>query len=286
MTDEPKSRGSFWTSLTGMMTGLAGVLAAIGTILGILAANDLPPFRHTTSPAPSPPIAVSPSNHGFGQVQRGKASDAFAVTVTNPRKDPVSLKVDIKGDNANSFQIALETCSAAPLVPSGTCDMELVFSPQDAAALAARVVLAFPDDSVAAQVALTGTGLPAGELSFNPPSINLGLYTSFKPVPANATSQLTVTNTGAGRVTISTVKTDDSHFTVNTGCFNKVLMPGNACTMTLTFAASTDGTIKAKLQVVDDAPGSPHEMSLLGYRGPILIKLIPTQARIFPSLSP
>jgi Abnormal spindle-like microcephaly-assoc'd, ASPM-SPD-2-Hydin len=285
MTDEPKSPGSFWKSLTGLITGIGGLVAAIGTVLAILAANGLPPFKPAAQVVL--PIAVSPGNHGFGQVQQGKASEAFGVTVTNPRKGPVSLKVDIKGDNASSFQIALETCSAAPIAPSGTCDMEIVFSPQDAAALAARVVLSFPDDSVAAQVALTGTGLPAGALSFNPPSLNLGLYTSFKPVPANTTSQLTVTNTGAGRVTISTVKADDNHFTVGTSCFGKVLTPGTSCTMTVTFATGTDGTIKAKLQVIDDAPGSPHEMSLLGYRGPIILKPIPPQIqRIVPTLSP
>ena len=286
MTDEPKSRGSFWTSLTGLITGIGGLLAAAGTILGILAATGLPPFR--PSPTPDPPIAVSPSSHGFAPVQRGQASDPFAVTVSNPRKNSVTLKVDIKDDQTSSFHIALDTCSSVPLNPSGICNLELVFSPQDANPLTARVVLAFPDDSVAAQIALTGTGLPAGQLSFNPPSLNLGLYTSFKPVPANASTQLTVTNTGAGQVTINTIKVDDSHFTISSACFGKVLTAGGSCAMTVTFAINADGTIKAKLTFDDNAPGSPHEVSLLGYRGPVVLKPIPPQIirSALPSLSP
>jgi hypothetical protein len=286
MTDEPKSRGSFWTSLTGLITGIGGLLAAIGTILAILAANGLPPFRPPAQPDPS--IAVSPNNHQFDPVQLGQASDPFAVTVTNPRKSPVTLKVDIQGDQTNSFHTALDTCTSVPLNPSGACNLELVFSPQDVnKELTAKVVLSFPDSSVAAQIALTGSGLPPGQLSFSPPTINLGLYTSIKPIPVNASTQLTVTNTGAGRVTINTVTADDSHFTINPACFGKVLMPGGYCTMTVTFVASTDGTTKAKLMVNDTAPGSPHEMPLLGYRGPIILKPIPTLIpRVIPSLSP
>jgi hypothetical protein len=75
-----------------------------------------------------------------------------------------------------------------------------------------------------------------------------------------------------GQIKISSVKTDDqTHFAISVSCHGKVLAPGASCSLTVTFTASENKTFKAKLLVYDDAPGSPHDVPLTGYRGPLII---------------
>jgi hypothetical protein len=252
-----------------MITALATFIAAVGGILGLLAANHLWPFH----PEPSPPqtpvgnIAATPSNHTFDDVQLGQASPTRSVTVKNLRKDVATVSVSVR-DDSGSFEVALETCSTAPLNPDATCQLELIFSPKKLGQVVGTVVLSLPGGGVAAQVALSGVGKPAGELSFSPTSPYLRIFTTTKPVPANVSTPLMITNTGGGQAAISTVNSSDSHFTVTTGCHGRTLAPGKSCSLTLTFAATADGTYRAKL-TVNDAVG-PHEIAVTGYRGPLI----------------
>lgn len=282
MTGDQAQRGGFWTSLTGIITALATFIAAVGGILGLLAANNLPPFSKDKA-EPAGILSTSTSSQKFGDVQLGQASATSGVTVTNKRKNPVQIKVAVRDDASGSFDVALETCSTAPLGPDGTCQLELVFSPTKVGAQTARVELSLADGEVAAQVALTGDGKPAGETSFKPTSVYLPLIsTANKPAPASAQTPVTLTNTGAGQLTITTVKADDPHFTLNTGCTGKTLGPGGSCSVAVTFASTTNGTFKSKLTFNDNAPGGSHEIALTGYRGPQIIIHMPPVV-IFPS---
>ena len=286
MTETPETPRSFWTSLTGVITALAGFAAAVGTVLGLLAANNLWPFPPKPVPSDSPDpgsIVAAPPNHRFDDVQLGQASPTRPITVTNQRRDTAELTVKVKDDVTGSFEVALDTCSASTLESNSSCQLELVFSPKKVGQLVASVVVSLPDGRIVSRISLSGVGKPAGELSFKPTSVYLSLFTLLgKPTPPNTTTQLTITNTGSGTVRIDTVKLDDPRFTVSVGCHNRTLPPGGSCVLTVTFAVGTNGTYKSKMLVHDNAPGSPHEIPVTGYRGlPIVLRL-----PIGPSLSP
>jgi hypothetical protein len=278
MNDAPQKRGSFWTSLPGILAGIGGVITAVGAILGLLAANHMWPFVPQPEPAqPRLGMVASQLSYKFDPVQQGKASDSYAITVTNPRTDPVSLTVALAGDNANSFDIKQETCSVGPVTPKGTCVVELVFSPQAQGPLVARVVVSPSDGDGAAQIALSGNGLAAGELSFSPAIVKQAIYTVIGPVKPNTATDVIITNTGLARVTITAVKVSDTtHFSANTACNGRALNPEQTCTVTVTFAPTADGTFNATLQVYDDGPGSPHTVNITAYRGPPTLIKIPT----------
>ena len=55
---ESKSDKSFWTTLPGILTGIAAVLTAIATLIGALSAAGIISFQ---SPTPPPSITASPS---------------------------------------------------------------------------------------------------------------------------------------------------------------------------------------------------------------------------------
>ena len=286
MNVEPKKRGSFWTSLPGIISGVAGVIAAVGTVLAILAGNGLWPFRPAT-PGPPAALTATPSNHTFDPVQKGNDSDSFAFTVTNPRTDAVPLNVSVAGDGASSFEIKQETCSVAPLSPKGTCDLQLIFSPQVEGPLYAKLVVAPLDGGGAAQISLSGTGLPPGLLSFNPATVRLAIYTLTNPVKPNTSTDVTITNSGLIKVTINAVQVADTgHFSASPACNTRVLNVGQWCTVTVTFTSTADGTFNTTLQVHDDGPGGMHTVNVSGYRGFPTIKFPTMRPPITPRPSP
>ena len=286
MTETPEPHRSFWTSLTGVITALAGFAAAVGTVLGLLAANNLWPFPPKPIPSETQEtgtIVAAPVNHRFDDVQLGQASPTRPVTVTNQRRDTTELIVKVKDDTTGSFEVALDTCSAGTLDPNSSCQLELVFSPKKVGQLVASVVVSLPDGRVVSRISLSGVGKPAGELSFKPTSVYLSLFIGRTlTAPRSTETQMTITNTGGGTVRIDTVKLDDSRFTVSVGCHNKTLPPGGSCGVTVTFAVGTNGTYKSKLLVHDNAPGGPHEIPVTGYRGPLIVLRLPTGPSIAP----
>jgi hypothetical protein len=53
MADPPQRQGSFWTSVTGVITAVAAFIAAVGTLAGVLAAVGAWPLVPKTASRPS-----------------------------------------------------------------------------------------------------------------------------------------------------------------------------------------------------------------------------------------
>ncbi|HEY5012954.1 MAG TPA: choice-of-anchor D domain-containing protein [Acidimicrobiia bacterium] len=76
---------------------------------------------------------------------------------------------------------------------------------------------------------------------------------------------VTVTNTGLVAVTISRIFTTTSDYFGFTSCFDHTtLASGASCTITTYFLPNASGTRNATLEIVDDAAGSPHKVTLTG----------------------
>jgi hypothetical protein len=98
-----------------------------------------------------------------------------------------------------------------------------------------------------------------------------------------------IINSGLIKVTINAIQVggaDSSRFTVTPGCNGRVLNPSQTCTITVTFAATSDGTYNAMLQVHDDGPGGVHTVNVSGYRGFPTIKFPTLRPPITPRPSP
>ena len=57
MSTGNQSKGSFWTSLSGILTGIAGIVAAGGTIAGLLLSHGSSSSTVSTSPTTAPASA-------------------------------------------------------------------------------------------------------------------------------------------------------------------------------------------------------------------------------------
>ncbi len=80
----------------------------------------------------------------------------------------------------------------------------------------------------------------------------------------SAAETLTLTNTGAGTLVISSIGiTQPTFFTQNNDCVPNVT-PGASCTIRVTFSPTTQGVYGDVLTIIDNAPGNPHTVSLSG----------------------
>ncbi|MGI9119496.1 MAG: hypothetical protein ACR2G7_05145 [Acidimicrobiales bacterium] len=124
-----KTKRSFWSTIPGLLTGLAGVLTAVVTLLG-LAVNqgwigDGGGGDGGTASAGAPRITVEPEGLTFRKVAVKAA--AQTVTVLNDGAEPVTLESDITGDDAETFTADDAGCTKAPLPPGRTCAVEVTF---------------------------------------------------------------------------------------------------------------------------------------------------------------
>ncbi len=89
--------------------------------------------------------------------------------------------------------------------------------------------------------------------------------------------QVSLSNTGTASLILSGISLTGTHaseFELSTGDCLAVLLPGNGCTLLITFQPTSDGVRQAVLTVVDNAIGSPHTVALTGAgRLPFTIQL-------------
>jgi hypothetical protein len=109
-------------------------------------------------------------------------------------------------------------------------------------------------------VALSGSsGAPAVE--FSPPSLDF----ANQDVNSISTSHpVTLTNTGTKVLTITSIFVSAALGFAETDNCGSSLAAGAACTFHLTFTPLNPGAVTGNLRIEDDAPGSPHSVSLSG----------------------
>lgn len=85
---------------------------------------------------------------------------------------------------------------------------------------------------------------------------------------ASSPQTVTLSNTGNAALNISAISVQGSNaadFPLTTNCPNSgALAAGQMCTLTITFKPAAAGAKTASISITDDAPGSPHTISLSG----------------------
>jgi subtilase family serine protease len=82
-----------------------------------------------------------------------------------------------------------------------------------------------------------------------------------------ATQSVTLTNSGDGPLSVSTVSvsgTNASSFTEKDTCAGTSVAAASTCTITVTFTPTTTGTLSASISIADNASNTPQTVSLAG----------------------
>jgi uncharacterized repeat protein (TIGR03803 family) len=80
---------------------------------------------------------------------------------------------------------------------------------------------------------------------------------------SSAPQTVTITNTGVASLVVGAVTTSAADFIAAPSC-PPAIDPGGTCTISVRFAPTVRGVQTATLQIVDNAPGSPHHVTLSG----------------------
>jgi len=230
------------------------------------------PGATMTCPAGANVVSVAASNNGItysGTIDFQIAVTDFAVGVS-PDNASVSagqssrhvVTVAPQGGAYNS--VVTLTCSSGNLPPQTTCAFDPPTVTPGAAGATSTLTISTVSTAAAASVAQGRaragaiTALASG-IGIFPSTVTFGSQTLNTTSPAQLVS---LTNTGADLLNITSI-TPSGDFAVVSNCGSSVAA-GASCGVSVTFTPTATGARTGTLSFVDDAAGSPHQVTLTG----------------------
>jgi hypothetical protein len=196
------------------------------------------------------PYTVSPTSLAFGSNTTGVASAAQSVTVTNVGATTLPVaSITIAGTNPGQFSQS-NTCGASIAVGS-TCTINVVFKPTSTGRLTATLSAIAGGGagapSVTQPVTLTGTGV-APSYTALPTLLTFG---SEQVNTSSAAQSVTVTNTGASALAITSITLSGANYTQfsQTNTCGTPVAAGSTCTISVVFNPTFTGSKTATLSV-------------------------------------
>jgi hypothetical protein len=217
-------------------------------------------------------VSVSASNNGVsysGSVDLQIAVTDFALSVTpdnasiaagQSSKHIVTVAPQVGAYNS---QVTL-SCTSGNLPPQTTCVFDPpVVTPGANGATSTLTISTVSTASSSASAAgsvraRTITALASG-IGLFPSTVTFAAQTLSTTAPAQLVS---LTNTGAGTLNISSISTSGDFASVSS-C-GTTLSAGASCGVSVTFTPTATGSRTGTLVFVDDASGSPHQVTLIG----------------------
>jgi len=203
-------------------------------------------------------LAPSTTSVTFGNQNVGTSSSPQGSSLSNiSTKVPVTVS-DVQVSGADAADFAVKT-SCSKLQPKSACKVNITFAPTATGTRTAAVSIT--DSAVGSphKITVSGTGTaPVVSLSSNGLTFGTQLVNTSSPLRF-----VTLTNTGNGTLTISSIGTS-GNFTQTSTCSQKI-NPGASCRVSIAFQPTTAGARTGVLTIIDNAPGSPQSIPLTGY---------------------
>jgi hypothetical protein len=167
---------------------------------------------------------------------------------------------------SGDFQVTPTTCTS-PLPDSGPpCSLNVTFTPTAAGERTGSLTITSSGVTAAENtpivIALGGTGVPPEPAVALAPATSL-TFPSQTVATHSIVSDVVVTNTGTGSLTISNIAITGDFSQTNNCTMAQVAVSGS-CTVMVTFSPTTSGTRTGTLKITDNAPNSPQQITLLG----------------------
>jgi hypothetical protein len=180
----------YWSSTTNVtVSGQAWIIDMwFGNVFGINKTSNpwyVWPVRGGSGLYGNSDISATPASKDFGSVNSGSSSSAQTFTITNNGTNNLYITaVSITGADAGQFNKSNDNCSPEAgqnfriIAPSGSCTVDLIFSPTSSGAKSANLTIASNDpDTPSFDIALNGTGVQY-TLTVSPGGLAYGLVTS------------------------------------------------------------------------------------------------------------
>ena len=218
------------------------------TLEVVLAGRE--PLRSQVTGTGVVPPMIRPSTVDFGQVVVDTREPA-TIRLTAGSK-PLTVK-DTQTDDSRQF-IVSNACEGR-LDPGASCDITVLFLPLAAGGHSARLSVAV-SDGPALEVRLTGVGIE-GFIALSPEKLDFGSFSAI-----SRTLVVTLTNTGPAPLTIRSITSSNSYFSVKSGC-PAVLAAGRSCNFWVTLTPPDFGQYSAWITIAANG-GGQHKLFATG----------------------
>lgn len=215
------------------------------------------------SPAAKAAVGTSPSTLNFGSVAVSTTSTATLMVTNNSRQSTVIQSV------SSSVPQFAANGPALPytLGPRSSVIFHIAFAPSAAGTFTGSIIFnAGKNGGQTTSVSVSGTGT----ISSTSPQTYLltpsasGLAFGNQTVGTGTSQSLVFTNTGTGSVTVSSVTSSGTGFSVSGFPGSLTLAAGQSFSVSAGFAPASTGSVSGSITVVSTATNSPTVVSLTG----------------------
>ncbi|MGA8763550.1 MAG: choice-of-anchor D domain-containing protein [Candidatus Sulfotelmatobacter sp.] len=230
------------------------ILLALGTLLGC---QGVSVGNKPASQAPvSGQLAAAPDSVSFGNVQVG-TSQTLSDTLTNNGGSSLTVtQAAVTGTGFSIYGLNLPLT----LVAGQSATFSVVFQPQSAGSASGNLGLTNNGSSGLLNVALSATGVTAGNLTASPTSL------SFGSVQVGSTQSLndTLKNSGNENLTIASATATGAGFRYTGLSLPMTLAPNQSTTFAVSFAPQSGGSSNGTLSLSVDGSSTSVDVALSG----------------------
>lgn len=205
---------------------------------------------------PSPSISISPTSKDFGNINVNNTSTPQTFTISNTGTANLNIGT-ITTTNPVEFRIQNDNCSAHTISPSGTCTVQVVFSPASLGSKTANLSIPSNDPHKnPLDVPLSGSGSATLNVSINPAAG--GTATG---VNINCPGDCIETYTASTTVTLVANPNAGYSFNKWTGCN---ATSGNQCTVVMSANRNVTARFTLVTTLLPDLTGAWSNVSKTG----------------------
>ncbi len=202
-------------------------------------------------------VMSAPNDFTFADTLVGKSSSG-SIAVSNTGKLALSkVAISLGGMNSSDFSFSGNQCSTIPT--GGSCTVSATFTPSAFGPRSASLTITSDSSNSPRMIALTGLGVGQPNASLSSTTLDFG---QLDQGTQSAASVLTLTNTGSGALTITSITSSKDYPETNT-C-GASLAASASCQISIQFTPSQVGAETGTLTVTDNAPTGTQSVNLSG----------------------
>jgi hypothetical protein len=209
-------------------------------------------------------VSLSTTSLDFGIQLIGTSSAPQLVTLTNTGILSLTISsIAVSGADNEDFG-QTNTCGSH-LPPGASCTIRVRFAPTQTGPRTASLTITDNGAGSPQSVSLSGTGVTSGP-NATLSTTNLAFTTQLVGT-TSPPQTFTLSNYGNVTLAINSIAiitgTDRGDFAQTNTCGSSVA-PGASCAISVTFNPTQSGTLRGRVSIKDNAPGSPQTVNLTG----------------------
>lgn len=204
-------------------------------------------------------VEISSTSLNFGSVTVNSSGPAATVVITNDNRGTISI--ESISSSASQFVVGGISLPLA-LSPHSTTSFTVFFRPTAAQTYSGMIEIFCGGRRAAERISVSGTGIGVTTEILTPSTSAVAFGSAL--VGSSVNQSVSLKNTGTGSVTVSSVTTSGTGFSVSGFSGAVTLSAGQSLTLSASFAPPQTGSTSGSLVVTSNATNSPATIALSG----------------------